>query len=339
MYDLILHIGASKAGSSAIQDFLRRNKNIFRELGYIIPDKNLGLSEKVTGEHVFALQNFFDDSDSAGLTSAISALIGEENNHTVILSAENISNLDNYKYFRKTCKRFRVKIIFYIRRQDEFFSSAWQQWYSKIYSDMYAWLISSMNKIGNWKSTIEDWESLVGKQNIKVRIFDQSEFSKGNICFDFIECLGRKKDLDLFDYAAKPVNPSYNEMITDLVSGNKAIFKNINDHDFYEMIKDLSGEEYIADTKVSLMSRGVRDSIMSYFSDQNNIVCKRYFPNRDALFKPIDHSKYIYLSDSQKLDKKLDFLTTMIYGLYRSMKANEKHDGVAIPQAQNKETE
>ena len=52
---LILHIGANKTGSSAVQEFLRLNVAALRKLNYIVPDRELGTSDRVTGEHVFAL--------------------------------------------------------------------------------------------------------------------------------------------------------------------------------------------------------------------------------------------------------------------------------------------
>jgi len=60
-YDIVLHIGANKTGSSAIQRFAQKNRASLLNRGFAIPDRTLGWSDKVTGEHVFTLQSWISN--------------------------------------------------------------------------------------------------------------------------------------------------------------------------------------------------------------------------------------------------------------------------------------
>jgi hypothetical protein len=163
---LIIHIGANKTGSSAIQNCLRLNWPLLRDLEYLVPDRELGVSERVTGEHVFALQRFVNQSDTAGLQRAMSNLLKVSGKAKIVFSAENLSNEGNFGLFGKVLREVPCKVILYIRRQDDLLMSSWQQWQSKIETDLHAWIISALPRLGHWLQCIEAWEDSVGQGRV-----------------------------------------------------------------------------------------------------------------------------------------------------------------------------
>lgn len=320
-YDFVLHIGANKTGSSAVQAFIRSNLAVFHDAGYMVPDSNLGTSDRITGEHVFAFQKYVVPNDIKGLTAALDQLKAEVGGKTVLCSAENLSNPGRFQTFSEVVKKYSIKIILYIRRQDELIASSWQQWPSKVMDDFNAWLVTALQNTGHWERTIANWENTVGADNVTVRLFERESFPEGNIMLDFMDCLGIPyEDADLV-FPGSDINPSYSDAITGLVAGNRSIFKHQHDNEFYKMIQALTGEAYIESPKISLLTEKQRDNIAKFFEVQNERIREKYFPEREALFKPIDHSKYRYLTSEEMALEQRRILMHLIYSLWKQTKA------------------
>ena len=73
----------------------------------------------------------------------------------VLISAENLSNGANFQFFNKILPSMDCKVILYIRRQDELLTSSWQQWHSKVETDINAWLILALQQYGHWLRCID----------------------------------------------------------------------------------------------------------------------------------------------------------------------------------------
>jgi hypothetical protein len=316
---IVLHIGANKTGSSAIQTFIRNNVGLLSQHNYFVPDRLLGTSNKVTGEHVFSIEKYFGQNDTDGLTDIISNLAqhAAKNKKKLLLSGENMSNPGRFNFFAKLASVADIKVIFYIRRQDEFVTSSWQQWHSKIEHDFHGWLILALRQLGNWEQIINGWTSVLGKDAIILRVFERDEFPEGNIMQDFLQCLGIDSQKITADYTGDMSNPSFSDIITPLVAGNRAIFENANDNEFYKLVQKLTGDLYVKKKRVSLLTPIQRDKIIEFYRGQNQRVCQKYFPGRPRLFSAVDHSKYDYLSESEMIDEQMKFLTTMLFKLTR----------------------
>lgn len=320
-YDFVLHIGANKTGSSALQAFIRSNLTVINNAGYLVPDSALGTTNRITGEHVFAFQKYIVPNDVAGLTAVFDRLNAEAGEQTILCSAENLSNPARHQTFVEIVKKYSIKIILYIRRQDDLIASSWQQWPSKVMDDFNAWLVTTLQRTGHWERTITNWENIVGADNVMVRIFERESFPDGNIMLDFVECLNIPVEDTELTFPDGDINPSYSDAITGLVAGNRSIFKNQHDNDFYKMIGALTGPAYVEKQKISLMTEQQRDNIVKFFEFQNERIREKYFPDRETLFKPVDHSKYRYLSAEEMSLEQRKIMMHLIYSLWKQMQA------------------
>lgn len=313
---IILHIGANKTGSSAIQDFLRRNWKLLRGHDYLVPDRDLGLSENITGEHVFAFQEMFNDSNRAGLEAKLRALT-KLDNKAVLISAENLSNGSNFQLVGKAIAGLNCKVVLYIRRQDELLTSSWQQWHSKREIDFNAWLVLALQRYGHWQRCIDGWETAAGAGNVTVRVFQRTDLANGDVVDDYVSMIGLDEPHPVFVRPEGVINPSYSDLITPIVSGSKFLFAGEHDNDFYNMVGDLTGEHYTTQRKISLITPQQRDKIIEFYRHQNEGICRKYFPGRPRLFESVDHSKYDYLDREEFMRRQLEFLASLIYGMYQ----------------------
>lgn len=317
MVNYVVHIGSGKTGTSSIQKFLASNHDVLEMNGYVVPDKDLSRGGVVTGEHVWAIEEFRksakSNADPIERLSKLEALSG--NDDTVIISAENLSNLGSHLLLKEALKGKSAKAILYIRRQDEFLMSAWQQWYSKLEVDVNAWIIKALRQFGHWDRIIYQWEEVVGKGNVYPRIFGKEDLEGGDVVRDFCSALGLPTEG--MNFGGGSENPSLDDVITDLTTGGNGLFTGAHDNEFFNLVLRLTGDYYTSKSKVSLISKDVRDSIDFYYRDINRRVCENYFPGRTHLFSAVDHSKYRYLSDEDMLNEKLKFLTKMIFEIGR----------------------
>ena len=211
------------------------------------------------------------------------------------------------------------KVILYIRRQDDLITSSWQQWYSKKATDFDAWLPYAMQTMGHWQKCIEGWETVVGAGNVIVRVFQRSDLVNGDVVDDFLSLLSLGDMEPPFIKSPSVVNPSYSDIITPIVSGSGFIFSNEHDNGFYSMLEKLTGGYYVNAKKVSLISREQRECLVSSFQEENELVCRKYFPGRLRLFEATDHAKYEYLSSEELTRRQLQFLTSLVFAMYKKL--------------------
>ncbi|MCC2980308.1 hypothetical protein [Sphingomonas sp. IC4-52] len=316
---IVLHIGASKAGSSSIQAFIRRNRFVLARLGYAVPDVSLATGDRITGDHVFALEALAKDRDASGLRDRIDAVFdgARPNTRAVLLSAENLSNLGNSALIEGLAAHYDLRIVIYLRRQDELLTSAWQQWASKVETDFHAWLILALKQFGHWDKVLAEWEAQAGPAAMVVRVFDRESFVGGDLLRDFVDAMGLGEHTDAFDYQQSDSNKSVSDAVTMMVAGNRNIFADVHDNKFYAGLNDLTGDALVEKKKLSLLTKAQRDKIIEFYRPVNEAVCRKYFRGRSRLFPHVDHEKYRYLSGDQLFDEKLRVVMTIVAALVK----------------------
>lgn len=218
MKTLYLHIGLPKTGTTSIQDFCYVNKEVMEEKGYcfpifpyVYPYKNARIdSVKRNGlflEAVYTDENGVRDREKEVeiLKDGMQRLqeVFETYDH-VILSDEGIwraaahRRKSVWKELREEAEKggFIVKVITYIRRQDELIESWWNQTVKHG--------ISKSN-VMTWEQYLEvypryinlDYYTLLkaaadelGVENIIVRRFHKKYFVDGSLLADFMDILG-----------------------------------------------------------------------------------------------------------------------------------------------------
>ena len=319
---IILHIGAGKTGSSAIQSFLELNVEALRREGILVPANDLEMSGRSYGNHVRLFREWNDEPDAGrkALESAVAKLMAQAGDASAILiSAENLAAYAaGPGLFEGLAKSHEIEVILYIRRQDEFILSAWQQWNAKVQDDFLAWLLMVTGTLGNWHVYLTNWEKVVPRKNIRVRIFDRTQLKGGDVIADFYDQLGLSVPFDSFAYPEKDANPSFPESIMEMVKGNRRIFRDAHDNRFQEFVHDVTNDRYVKDSKESLLTAAQRRAIVARYAAGNRWVQKVYFGNsKEGLFRPIRDDAYFLPDPKTMLRQQLGFLVAIVFGIYR----------------------
>ncbi len=319
---LILHVGANKTGSSAIQRFLALNASALRSEGIVVPDKDFRASEEVEGHHVFSFQKLLEDPAEGRqlLKDALDSIIRDRpETKKILMSAENLAaNPAAPSFFEGLSGDYEVEVVMYIRRQDEFILSSWQQWHSKVWTDFWAWLVSVVGRLGNWQAHLQNWEKVVPRENIKVRVYERPRLESEDVIADFYGTLGLPAPFESMAYPKKSVNPSFSDAVMELVKGNDLIFENAHDNGFYRFVEELTGNRYKKSSGQSSITMAQRKAILARYEAQNDWVRKNYFPQHNgSLFSKPEAEEYRHVTQDELDREKLEFLMTMMYQLYK----------------------
>ncbi|WP_119068493.1 hypothetical protein [Rubrobacter indicoceani] len=336
---ITVHVGANKTGSSAVQRFLGRNAALlFRRENIVVPNKDFEWLKKVgPGNQVFAFQELLNgpEKERGRLDEALGRIFRDHpETQRIVLSAENLAaHPEAPDLFSKLAEEYRVEVVMYVRRQDEFLLSSWQQWNSKISTDFWAWLVSEVGRLGDWEAYLRNWERVVPKENIKVRVYERPKLRDGDVVADFHAALGLRVPFDKLTYPKGSVNPSYSDEIMDLVKGNDLIFDDAHDNRFYHFIAELTGDHFKKSSGESSITMAQRRTILKRYEAQNRRVKERYLPRNSEigaeLFTQPTEEDYRYVPQDELDRRKLEFLTTLVYRLHRrnSEQGNEKGSG------------
>ena len=327
---LILHIGGAKSGSTAIQNFLFANRKKLSKIGVVVPNSDLLLADGPANQVWFS-QNLINDPDAkAKFSSALERLCNSFSEKSgakprnVIISAENLSNPNGLEKIFEGLG-FRVSIVLYVRRQEDSYQSAWQQWFSKTEANLDSWLAKTDGFFCDWDSVISRW-SAISPDEFVVRIFDRDELVQGNVVDDFCNVLGINPAE--FLRANGPVNASFGVHISKLYNDMKGVFENNHDLRFeselykhhIESAEGRKGERVFDEDQLSL--------IRSQHSVGNARVQKRFFPNleRDTLFPPIAPGDIINIAPEEANSRNIAVLGELLFK--QSIAVKDKIEGL-----------
>ncbi|MDA8586381.1 hypothetical protein N9L47_08945 [Rhodobacteraceae bacterium] len=319
--ELILHIGGAKCGSSAIQAFLRQNAQGLRDQGIALPGKALDFTSEVTGEQIWAFEDVATGSaGTEALTERLSELFTTAETrgaNRIVLSAENICNHASLApVLARACGNRSIKVVFYVRRQDDFLISSWQQWHLKVFDTVEAYLADRVGRVGCWNSMITPWADVMGDENIVVRPFVRDRLKNRDVVADFCDVVG--VDQNGLSPLAGAANPSFDEALARLAHRVRDVFDGPHDNQFYEVMVRLLGKDALKQGSASsLISLETRRRILARYDDENQALKERFLPDfGDApLFQAPTSSNVCEISEAKKLSEDMAMLTRCVYAL------------------------
>ncbi|QZY28152.1 hypothetical protein [Nocardioides coralli] len=205
--DLVLHIGTGKAGSTSLQFFLRDNRDRLAELGVLYPSSpgrarhgKLSLFIR-DGDELVATPHWQRQRQSdprifrRRFRRRLLAEIEDSGLDRVLLSDEEIykssdAALTRLRRFTDQVAR-RVRVVVYLRRQDEHMVSRYQQgvkigWTTRLAD----WANEDMSDLYDYASRLRKHRKILGPDPLVVRRLDPACLLRGSLFEDFLEAAG-----------------------------------------------------------------------------------------------------------------------------------------------------
>lgn len=223
MATLYLHAGISKTGTKAIQRFCRVNKAALARMGFcypIFPRKYAHIRLQKNAHFLVKYMQMEDGSARESLwrehMDYVARLFRKYPN--VLLSDETLWHSSRFHRFDmwERLKReaegrgYQIKLIVYLRRQDELLSSWWAQMIkeNRIDASKLTWseLLAHPEDSYpvDYAEQLDRISAVIGRENVQVRVYDRSRFLGGDLLRDFLDALGLEKDGRFSDPAGDP---------------------------------------------------------------------------------------------------------------------------------------
>lgn len=313
MSTLYLHIGTPKTGTSAIQYFLHENKIRLEKLGYYFPDFS-DIHPEFTmkrNAHFMIYGVYYEE-----LTDEVKKKVEEayermlqllDEKPNVIVTEERIWHacLKIENFWEKLCCRLKerghdLKVITYLRRQDEFIQSYWKfkvlsqekrKFQQYVNSTMYQFFPLDYEKHLDYISNI------VGKENMIVRVYEKQQYcgEEQSLISDFLSIFNIKMD-DSYQLANVVRNTNVDEVCTEIkrILNRKEEFcrSDILLRKYMTLVSQQHAEE--GKYKVSsLFEPSAQDTFNKKYEESNRQVAIKYLGREDGklFYDPVKYRK------------------------------------------------
>lgn len=315
---LYIHIGAHKTGTSAIQTFLSTNRDELARKGYLYPGTKMGHNE-ISEE--LRIANCYEMSNPYIKTQKYFDEITQSKMNVIILSSEGLERLTSLNILKEFLKnQFDVKVVFYVRRQDDRLESMYNQRIrqQKVFLDrpFSEFISSSSFKFLDYYQKITLWSDAFGKENIIIRCYEKEQMPEG-IIHDFLSIIGIKPD-ESFQYLDNIINQSMNWDLIEIIRLCNVSIK--NDPHFKTFLKNRLKEinqEYQKEQRRLFSPQQRRDIIFQY-EESNARVAREYLGREDGIlfFAPLpDPDEPWEPYSSLTVEKFVPIFTQLLYNM------------------------
>lgn len=280
MHKVILHIGRHKTGTSTLQSFLVNNREYLQSQGYYYPLPAKGIAHHQIADYFRRKVRSENTAVYENAKKAIDTFMAEiaNINDAVLLSSEAFQNADPL-LVGEVFKAEYTQVVLYLREQVSYAISSYQQ-------AVHARNLSCSAEqycqkfFLDYDKFLMQWESVLGRENVIVRIYDRAKLKGGDIVEDFGATIGLENISQMSRASIAPLgtNTSIGGVLLEFKRIINAANFDMGSHRgmLYNVLSQMAYEndEYRVKPYVS---PEVKNEIISRCLDSNRRVCERHF--------------------------------------------------------------
>jgi len=306
MKTLYIHIGTPKTGTTSIQNFCGLNREKLKEQGVLYPIMNYHYERKSVNRNGYFLHGVIKENGTRNKEKEKQVFDSElqyivdcfKENDTILLSDESIwwATSTRRKGLWKDLKKhseqhnYQIKVIVYLRRQDQFMMSRYNQRLktdfvasTQNFDEYFADMNGRFKCVMDYRDRIDNIAKSISKENVIVKRFDRNYFYNGDLNQDFLHILGVKVD-DSFQQLKETANTGISVQsgeIKRVLNRLKPITMAENNK-LLEILNEC--ENVLPESNTSLMSTDEVKNFMEQFVDSNESIVDEYIGDGKPLF-------------------------------------------------------
>ena len=349
MKTLYIHIGTSKTGTTTIQTYCGINREQLKSKGVLFPimpyhyDR---ITENRNGHFLYAtiyengVRN--KEKEKQVLKQELDYIVDCFKDYdNVLLSEESIwwatatRRKGLWKYLQEHSQQnnYQVKIIVYLRRQDQFMMSRYNQILktdtgggTQRFYEYFKDMNGKYKCVMNYRQRLDYMAKFFPKENIVVKRFDRSYFYNGDLNADFLHILGVEID-DTFAELPKDENLGISVQSGEL----KRVLNRLGTMTFAENQKLLQMlnecEELLPKREVSIMTTEHIEKFMKKFIDDNESIAVDYIGDGKPMFDYNYKKKPVWsYEDKNYHEEVILFFAKAIDSVYKENKKLKKEN-------------
>ncbi|WP_170468407.1 hypothetical protein [Ruegeria arenilitoris] len=291
-----LHIGFSKTGTTALQQFFYNNRDHFDRQGIYYPDnfRNPENGYSDWGHHILSHKwggwlnpKVFPITPDDAWDRTAELIAGKPGSY--IISSERFQDIlgkpdsaEILRFIEKKVAPSRLAIVAYIRRQDDFAESHYKELVkNNFHKGTFSEYLANLPAFFRYDEFLESCCEVVAKENIIVRVYNRSLFPGGSIFADFLDAIGTG-ELGANLHHEAITNASLNSALASLM-GNKQMkplwAEKTLRHELYQFFNNRTD---LVGANAPLLSEGQRADILAQFADSNARLSERFLPTQQA---------------------------------------------------------
>jgi len=306
MPTVFLHIGAPKTATSTLQRALSNNYQQLREIGVLYPracrsgNAHHTLACDLIETHQgFTMPDFwYDDIPRRASWQLLQEEIvaNRAGLKKVILSTELLSGQDHrlpdmLEDIQAHLQDFDIKIIAYLRRQDQLYSSLYnqdvkgaRQWTGSAYE-----FYETHQLLRNdYDTVLQSWANTFGGDNILLRPFEQQQWVDGSVFADFCAATGIPPIEGYFRDQNEGIGATQLYMKRCL---NSAGFPKEQNDKVLALVKEIFPE--IPAKGLLYVNRSLYRKYRAHWMQVNDTLSKRYLDSRPLFAQPIPEAEQV----------------------------------------------
>lgn len=306
MKTLYIHIGTPKTGTTSIQNFCGLNREKLKEQGVLYPIMNYHYERKSVNRNGYFLTGTIKENGTRNKEKEKQVFDSElqyivdcfKENDNILLSDESIwwATSTRRKGLWKDLKKhseqhnYQIKVIVYLRRQDQFMMSRYNQRLktdfvasTQNFDEYFADMNGRFKCVMDYRDRIDNIAKSISKENVIVKRFDRNYFYNGDLNQDFLNILGVKVD-DSFQQLKETANTGISVQsgeIKRVLNRLKPITMAENNK-LLEILNEC--ENVLPESNTSLMSTDEVKNFMEQFVDSNESIVDEYIGDGKPLF-------------------------------------------------------
>lgn len=295
MKTIYLHIGAPKTGTSALQNFFQKNRKILKKKEILYSQTGI---TRTSGQAELAfqvLELFPERNIDESIWNNLELEINKFNGEKILLDSEWFWNFNqqHIQALVNHLKAYNIKIIVYLRRQDEWVSSIVLQG-TKLFERTWTSVDDHINALlennnTNYYNKISNWEKVIGKENIIVREYNRKKLYNNDIYHDFLKNVFNMECDDTFITTSEDINPRLDAKASKYkFIVNKLPLSKREKDSLLPFLFDYSRTQNSG--KDILISNKKRKQIIEKYSESNARLCMEYNVDSYDLF---EENKYL----------------------------------------------